>query len=226
MLSETQLNILDKKLDSLKNELITKKERIKQKESLEQSLTENKILLKKIELEETHFKQSRLFLVKSQNEKRKKDFEAIEKSMLFASQLVEQKKELIPRFRTSNDKYPVSDIVVDQGTKPSKLSNIEGMGVAESISIMTTIAVLLATPYNKVLWLDEYFSSISPTNTQNMSGKLEKLTEGRIQALLIEQKDEIVSNAKYREFYIEYDGKTSKVLTYDVDEEGNKILVE
>lgn len=222
MLTQEEENKLEHALAGLRSELTTKIERRRQKDELELRLTDAKATYDAILDEERNYKQSRLFVIKYQNDKRKKDSESIKTAMKVASELVWQKNPINPRFEHKPGRYPESNLIVNKGDRVVLLETTEGTGVAESISILTLLSVLNATPYIKTLFLDEYFSSVSPSNSERLSRSLNELIDGKFQLTLIEQKDQVVEHARYREFRIDHNGIHSSVTTYEVDEQGNR----
>lgn len=226
MLTVQEERSLEHQLKVMENELVTRIERRRQKEVMSKRLDELNILLPEIKEEERNQKQAKLFSIKFQNDKRLKDAETISNAMELASELVLQQSNIKPKFKTTNGRYPESTLVVENNGREVLLETTEGTGVAESVSNITNLSILHSTQYTKTFLSDEYYSSVSPSNSERISEQLNELVDDKIQLVMIEQKDEIFKHASYREFAVVHDGVKSVVTTYDVDKYGNKTIVE
>lgn len=200
----------------MNNDLVTREERRRQKKVVSERLEDYKNLLREIKEEERNYKQARLFAIKFQNDKKLKDSEMIKQAMKVASELVPSKTPIEPKFKPTNGRYPESKLIVEQRGREVALESTEGTGVNESVSFLTNVSVLQSTPYTKTCLLDEKFSSVSPSNSERISRHLNELVDGKIQLVLIEQKDEIVKHTNYREFLVDHDGVNSTVTTNDI----------
>lgn len=212
-------------LEKKRVNIIKAEERVEQKQNLELQKTHLLTALGLLKEEERNYKQAKLFVTKFQTDKRTNDSETIRQAMKVASELVWKKTPVYPRFEDKPGQYPESNLVIDKGDFSPKVRDSEGTGLAESISLLTGVSVTNSTPYLKSFFYDELFSSVSPKNSENISELLNSIIDGSFQMTIVEQKDEIVKHADYREFRIDHDGSKSIVTTYEVDKEGNRRLL-
>lgn len=222
---EMELRMLEKH-EHLQERAITATNMLKKRDELEKDLQKYQGYLNIIKKEHEYYKQARAFLVNHQDEKYQKDSETIKQSMQLASTLVKQKNPITPRFLRKPGLRPESRIVIDRKSKTVPLVLTEGTGVAESISSLTILSVLQSTPFMKTVFFDEMFSSVSQENSESISKMLNPISENLFQMVMIEQKDSVFTHTNYRDFRIEYDGNTSQVTTYDVNDGEHRVVEE
>lgn len=217
---------LKRKHLDLQSSVKSARERLEMKEQYVVKLSRIKTLKDEITLQIELYKKARYVTNKIQSNKGEQDELSIRNSLEVACSLVLKGNDAVPYFETTDGAYPETRLVIDLDERTLELSEAEGTGFNESVSMVTTTSVLASTHYTKFLFFDEKFSSVSPDNTENLSTSLNNMFDGKFQVVLIEQKGEIVKHTAHREFFISYENGVSTVTTYDVDEEGNKTLVE
>lgn len=215
-LTDTQKKKLESDMQELRNRIATAKAKQQQRDDYAERVRKLKVLRAEIMEEQSHVKESIRFLTKHQNDKRLRDSETIQDAMRVASLLVLPRENLDLRFETRAGLRPESLLVVRKNGKQFALELREGHGVSESVSFLTSLSVLHASPYAKCFLSDEYFASISPENSIRVSSSLNDLADGKFQIIMIEQKDEIVRNTKHRLFLIHNKDGQARVETQDI----------
>lgn len=217
---------LRKRHTNLQVQIEYAKERLKMKEEYTVKLNQITALKAVIKAEIEVYKKARYITNKLQTNKKEQDEIAIKNSLEVACSLVLKGNDSVPYFSTRSGAYPETELMIKLGDRIIPLAEAEGTGFNESVSMVSIASVLSATHYTKFLFFDELFSSVSPENTENLSNSFNDMFDDKFQVVIVEQKDEVVRNASYREFRINIIDGVSYVTTYDVDKEGNKTLVE
>lgn len=219
---------LNYRLMNLNSDIMSMENDMKRKKELESELLQMQILETEMKNSQEEYKKARYTANKIQSAKKERDNENIDRAMQLATTLVMKGNSVVPRFEYTDGALPEAHLVIEVEGEPLPLHLIEGTGFNEATSLSTLTAILSATDYMKFFFLDEFFSSVSVANTENISTKLNEIFDGKFQVVIVEQKDEIVEHTEHREFLIIYDKEKeeSRIETYDVDKFGNRRKVE